>query len=367
MRRRITVAGSFGRAMLGAAGIALMASFVGAAQAQAPTEADAAVDAAIARGVEFLVTQQKDTGAIRDAGNETAITAISIMAMCAVGHQPTDGTKEGETLRKALDFVLRDDRQNDKGYYGGHDGSRMYGHGMISLMLAELLGMGVTPEQDRRIRQKLEKAIGLIIRAQDMKDQGDAGQFGGWRYEPESRDSDLSVTIWQLLALRAAKNAGIDVPKAAIEKAVRYLKKSYSTTDRGKRKHEGGTCRYQPGHQPTYAASAAGLLALQICGQYDSPEVAGSADWLMDEELNWDGRHFFYGTYYYAQGMYQRGGEYWEHARQEVSRLLLEKQKPDGSWIAGNGEEQNAGRVYCTAMGILSLSVKCHFLPIYQR
>lgn len=367
MKRAHPVGRAVGAALALAVGV--MVHPAGAADpAPAPGgEADAAVDAAVARAIAFLLTQQKDTGAIKDSGNETAITAISIMALCAVGHQPTDPTPEGEAIRKALDFVLRDDRQNDKGYYGGRDGSRMYGHGMVSLMLAEMLGMGVGAEQDRRIRHKLELALGLTIRAQDMKDQSDDRQFGGWRYEPESRDSDLSVTIWQLLALRSAKNAGIDVPKAAIEKAVRYLKKSYSTNERGNRKRDGGTCRYQPGHGPTYASSAAGLLALQICGQYDSTEVTGSAEWLMDEELNWEREHFFYGTYYYAQGMYQRGGEYWEHARGEVARLLLEKQKPDGSWLAPHGQEQSAGSVYCTAMAVLSLSVKCHYLPIYQR
>ena len=104
-----------------------------------------------------------------------------------------------------------------------------------------------------------------------------------------------------------------------------------------------------------------------MCGQYDSPEVQGSADWLMDQKLQWEGRYFLYGTYYYAQGMYQKGGEYAAHARREVETLLLSRQKEDGSWRAPHGEESNAGSVYGTAMAVLSLSVKYHYLPIYQR
>lgn len=67
------------------------------------------------------------------------------------------------------------------------------------------------------------------------------------------------------------------------------------------------------------------------------------------------------------QGMHQRGGKVAEEAEEVVRTLLLDKQQPDGAWNSSSGEEQNAGKVYCTALAILSLSVKYHFLPIYQR
>ena len=74
-----------------------------------------------------------------------------------------------------------------------------------------------------------------------------------------------------------------------------------------------------------------------------------------------------YGTYYYAQGMYQRGGDHADTARKLVQEMLLKEQDGNGSWEAKNGEERNAGRVYCTSMAVLSLSVKYHYLPIYQK
>lgn len=322
----------------------------------------------IKKATDYLLSQQKSDGRIQDAKNETAMTSLAIMALSATGHLTTDQTKEGEALRKALEFVLRDDRQEENGYFGNRDGSRMYGHGIVSLMLAELLGMGVDEDHDRRIRKRLDKAIQLILWAEDRK-QTNSGHHGGWRYLPTSDDSDLSVTIWQLLALRAVKNAGLDVPKKAIDAAIGYLKRSYySQRDtEGKPINMKSACGYQLGRGPSFASGAAGLLALQACGEYEAPEVKGSAEWLKELKLSYDIEMFFYGMHYYAQGMYQYGGEHAEHAKRTAESILLPKQQEDGSWQATRGHENVAGKVYATSMAVLSLSVQYHYLPIYQR
>ena len=327
------------------------------------------VEKAANQAVHFLLSQQQNGGAIADRGNTTAMTALALMAMASVGYLPTDASPEGEAIRTGLAYVLEESQQDARGYFGVKDGSRMYGHGIISLMLAEMLGMGLDEKQDRLTRLRLGKAIDLILWAQDRKAPPDGHNYGGWRYTPESGDSDMSVTIWQLLTLRAAKNAGMTVPKSAIEKAVTYLKRCYQSPRdaAGKPQNLKSACGYQPGSAPSYAMGAAGLLALQICGEYDAPEVIGSADWLRDQKLDPARDFFFYGTYYYAQAMYQRGGEYANDGRNRVEELLLKRQMPDGSWQAPAGQEANAGKVYTTAMGLLSLSVRYHYLPIYQR
>ena len=122
---------------------------------------------------------------------------------------------------------------------------------------------------------------------------------------------------------------------------------------------------YQPGWEPQYTSAAAGLRAMQVCGEYDAPEVAGAASWLHSTPPNIAGNWFYYGTYYFAQGMYQRGGEFAEPARQTVESLMLAQQQPDGSWKGISREAES--RVYCTALAVLSLSVRHHFMPIYQR
>ena len=326
------------------------------------------VDESCDRAITFLVNQQGKDGSISENHqNETTMTALAVMAMAAVGHQPTDRTTEGQAMRKALAYVLRDDRQDANGYFGNRDGSRMYGHGIITLMLAEMLGMGVDDEMDQRLQERLQKAIELILTAQRHRKQSPVYQ-GGWRYSPDSGDADISVSVWQLMALRSAKNAGLkSVPKEAIDEAVGFIRRCYKG-DAGSRNGPKDTSAfaYQPGGQPVYSTASAGLLSMQVAGQYEAPEVLRAADWLMNQQVSFGDQWFFYGTYYYAQGMYQRGDKYAQKARQNVEQILLEHQNKDGSWT-GHSQEHHAGRVYATAMAVLSLSVKYHYLPIYQR
>lgn len=349
-------------------GIALIcaAAALAPSAAFAAGEDDAPVEAALRHALDYILTQQKQDGSITDTGNPHAMTALSLMALGATGHQPTDPDREGEAMRKALDYLLGDNRQRDNGYFGG-DGSRMYGHGIVTLALSEMLGMGVSADQDRRLRKRLNKALELITWAQDRKEKADEEHYGGWRYEPDARDSDLSITIWQLLALRSAKNAGVQVPKSSIDKAVVYVKRAYKPIEDKHDDQKGGACRYQKGRRAEYAAAAAGLVALQVCGLYEGTEVDGSVEFLSNLRPTWDTRYLFYGTYYYAQGLYQRGGPKADEARKTVNALLVPRQDQNGSWQPNDGEERGAGRVYATSMAVLSLAVYQHFLPIYQR
>jgi hypothetical protein len=340
---------------------------VDVAEAATTFEKDA-TDVAVDRAIAYLVSQQRDDGAICDRQNDTTMTSLSIMAMAGVGVQPGDPSREGRVMQRALDFVLREDRQDEQGYFGSRDGSRMYGHGITTLMLSEMLGMAPSQQQDRQIHQRCQKAIDLILSAQ--KHPKSHQYRGGWRYAPNSRDADLSVSVWQLMALRSAKNDGLQVPASAVHDAVEYLKRSYaSRLDlNGLPENKASGFCYTPGqNRPTFAMTAAGLLAMQVCGEYESPLVVGAADWLREHPPRWKDRWFFYGIYYYAQGMYQRGGEHAKTARRLVQDILLEKQHGDGSWLAVNSSESRVGRVYATSMAVLSLSVKYHYLPIYQK
>ena len=328
------------------------------------------VDQAIEKATDFLVGKQRPDGSITDRSYATTMTSLSIMALAAVGHLPGDPTPEGEAISKALDYILKEGRQDDQGYYGRHDGSRMYGHGITTLMLTEMIGMGVDQQQDKLIHDRCQKAIDLILKSQQHKKS--ANYRGGWRYTPTSNDADLSVSIWQLMSLRSAKNDGLKVPSSAIDDAFEYLKRSYTTRlDRnGLPDNEASGFSYTPGQRhPTYTMTAAGLLAMQVCGKYDSPLVAGASEWLLQHPPKDKERFFYYGTYYYAQGMYQRGGKYAKEADQRVRTLLFERhrQRGDGSWQAENGDEKRIGNVYATAMAVLTLSVKYHYLPIYQK
>ncbi len=325
------------------------------------------VDTSVDKAIDYLVSKQRADGSIVDRGYATAMTALSVMAMASTGVTVSDPTPRGRAMKKAVDYVLRDELRDDQGYFGQKDDSRMYGHGIITLMLTELLGMGADDDQDAKLHKCCREGISLILRSQQVPKT--SMHRGGWRYTPDASDSDLSVSVWQLMALRSAKNDGLEVPSGAIEDAVEYLERSFtSPLDRtGRPTEQGGFAYTATQKNPTFTMTSAGLLALQVCGRYESPLVVSASDWLKANPPKWGDRFFFYGTYYYAQGMYQRGNPYAKEADEAVQRILLEKQQPDGSWIAQGGEESGPGTVYSTSLAVLSLSVKYHYLPIYQR
>ena len=276
----------------------------------APIQAADRVDEALVRATQYLLQQQDEAGAISNKmRNETAMTSLSILALASVGHQAGDASPEGVAMKKALAYVTGPEMQEKDGYLGQKDGSRMYGHGITTLMLAEMLGMGVDAQQDELIREKCRRALDLILRAQKVP-KNEASR-GGWRYTPDTSESDMSVTVWQTMALRAAKNAGLDVPKGAIEDAVKYIKRCYEPDAGRNGDVKLGGFGYQ-GKGRELSTTAEGLLALQVCGEYESEEVRSASDRLLKSGLTENEKWLFYLTYYYAQGMYQRGGKHAE-------------------------------------------------------
>jgi len=325
------------------------------------------VSQATTRAVDYLLTQQRADGAISDSAHETAMTSLAILAMASVGHQPGEPTPAGRAMTQALDFVLAEDRQEDSGYFGRADRSRMYGHGITTLMLTEMMGMGGDQQQDARIVERLLPAVDLILAAQAHPKP--PRYAGGWRYTPTAKDADLSVSIWQLLALRSAKNDDVQVPTAAIDQALDYLRRSSaSPLDPSGRPADPQTgFTYEPQERnATYSMTAAGVLAMQICGEGDAPVVQAALRWLAEHPPRWKESWFFYGTYYYAQAMQGSEETQRRQARSAVTEILLAEQQADGSW-EGRGQEASHGAVYSTTLALLSLSVKHHYLPIYQR
>lgn len=338
------------------------------------------VKTCVSKAVEWLLKQQQESGLFSDQksnqkprpgdipSHSAAMTALAIMGLASVGHLPGNPTPEGAAAERALKFIVDNVEPDENGYLGRSDRSRMYGHGIITLMLTEMLGMSASEETEKKVRAMTEKAIRLIIRAQQTP-KSEANR-GGWRYEPSSSDSDISVSVWQLMSLRAAKNSGIEVPKEAIDNAVAYIKRSYRAErdSNGQLKQTEAAFSYEPyGGRQTFSTTAAGLLSLQVAGQYDVPEVLGSSNWLLKFPPEVNEPWFFYGCYYYAQGMYQRGGDHAATARQKTEQMLVASQSPEGAWFPRNGNEKSAGPVYATALSLLSLSVYHHFLPIYQK
>lgn len=340
--------------MLAACGVLFLVSIV-TANADDRTERDKQIDVAISKALDHLAKRQNPSGAwsLEGQGEATSATSLAVMAFLAAGHVPGEGPYDLH-IQRGVRWVL--DQQQANGMFVRERGhGPMYSHGISTLMLAEVAGM-TDDALAERCRDALKKAVRVILSAQLIRK--DRGSQGGWRYHPASTDSDLSVTGWQLLALRAAKNLGCDVPAEHIDAAVEYVKRC-STRNRG--------FGYQPssGSSPTRAGT--GILCLEICGVHHSPEALGAADALLQDPLRADQEWFFYGVYYCTIGMFQVGGKHWEQSKGHLIPLLLNLQAEDGSWSGRQGQERGLGTVYATSLAVLALSAEYQYLPIYQR
>jgi hypothetical protein len=301
--------------------------------------------------------QDRKEGCWRDRGNRPnpAVTGLAVMAFLSAGHVPGEG-KYGPIIEKGIRWVLK--KQQANGLIAVDGNQEMYQHGIATLMLAEAAGM-TDAELGQDLRKAVARAVRVILKAQCTK----GNQRGGWRYRVFSQDGDISVTGWQVMALRAARNLGCDVPAEAIDNAVAYIKRCH---DPGS-----GGFRYQPGNQVTIACTGTSILALELCGKehhLSQEALRGGALLIHKEHLpNTSQPWFFYSIYYGSQATFQLGGSYWAVFRPHLHELLLRMQSGGGFWDGNTGDAQQGGRAYCTAMAILALTVEYRLLPIYQR
>jgi hypothetical protein len=326
--------------------IALLTS--GAAAATAPE-----VDASVERGLDFLAKLQRPDGAISDGPNPVAMTGLSLLAYLSAGHTP-DAGRHGIVVRSAIECLLKS--VPDDGYVGSVDGSRMYGQGIVALALAEAYGVENDAQRRKKIRLTLTRMIGVILKAQQAPKSAEFA--GGWRYEPGSNDSDLSLSGWSALSLRAAQNVGLNVPKEPIEKAVGFVLKTF--------KDDEGAFAYQPGQTPTIAMTSVAVLNLHMLDAADKQQVKRATEWLLKKPIKSDERFFHYAIYYSTQASRQVGGALGDQAWANNRKLLLERQQPDGGFAPSPTREE-PGRAYATAMSVLTLAVPFEMLPIYQK
>lgn len=308
---------------------------------------NAEAEAAIKAGLEWLAKQQNADGSFGSGAyrGNVAVTSLAGLAFMANGSSPGRGPF-GAEVDKALVFVM--DNTSPSGFISVPNAAThgpMYSHGFGALFLAESYGMTHRPE----IREKLEKAVRLIVDTQNSE--------GGWRYQPVRNDADLSVTICQINALRAARNAGIFVPKETVEKCIKYVKQSQNP--------DGGFRYMLTGGASAFPRSAAGVVALQSAGEYDTPEVLAGIKYLKQfvPEIRFGQRysHYFYGHYYAAQAMWIRGGDDWNQWYPAIRNELVRKRSAQGYWSDSIGNE------YGTAMALIVLQMPNNYLPIFQR
>ncbi len=359
------------------------------ASAQAPSSRDDGLVVvtpehadAVERGLAWLAAHQNEDGSwsakigyklntdyaqTREASPHVGVSSLAAMAFLAGGHLPGRGAY-GPAVERALDFVLGCVQEDG---YITFAGTRMYSHAFATLFLAEVFG--TTHRSD--VKAKLQLAVDFIVNSQNAE--------GGWRYEPFATESDMSIVVCQVLALRAARNIGIRVPKSTIDRAARYvvdsavteesLAPSYPLNPSYGYKNEIGSFHYQKqdGSRSSFPLTAAGVTALYGAGVYSDASVDEGIRWLRANLLAFnrngaaEGGHYFfwYGHYYGVQAMYTAGADAWGSYFEVVRDEILRMQGSDGSFPNRVGP----GPAFGTAMAVLILEIPYRFLPIFQR
>jgi hypothetical protein len=306
-----------------------------------------AADRAIRDGLAFLASRQNQEdgsfGSSRYRGN-VAVTGLCGLAFLAGGSTPGRGPY-GETVDRCVEYLLGCVEQSGL-IIDRPSASRgpMYGHGFATLFLAECYGMSKRPD----LRDKLVRAVRLIVDVQNEE--------GGWRYFPVRRDADLSVTVCQVMALRAARNAGLYVPRETIDRSVHYVKRSQNA--------DGGFMYQIDGGDSAFARSAAGLVALHSAGIYEGPEVQRGLRYLKQYtpgRVREQPDYYYYGHYYAVQATWLAGGDHWHEWYPAIREELIGDQLGDGSW------ESDICAEYGTATACIILQVPNNCLPILQR
>ena len=325
-------------------------------------ERDREAEAAVARGLDWLAQQQNEDGSWSCAigyklnrqykreryGSHVGASGLAGMAFLANGHVPGRG-KYGAAVGRCVEYLLS--RVNESGYITDNH-SRMYSHAFAGLFLAEVYGM--TNRAD--LREALKRVVNLLVLAQQQNEKG------GWRYDPVSKDADLSLTVCQLQLLRAAHHAGIRVPVETIRNAQLYVGACMLDGRGGERRFY---YQDEPGSRSTYALTSAGIVSLYSSGDWHHKELRPSVDLLWrlyesDEDEPFGSFSYFYGHYYGVQAFYL-DGRYWNRFFGHLRREIVDNQQADGGW------RDAVDPTYATAMACVILSIPNGLLPIFQR
>lgn len=317
------------------------------------------IQASIQLAQHFLAAQQRPDGSFAgNQGESTGIVAAGVLAWMVNGNLPGIGGY-GRQVARGIDYLLDNTQPSGLILKGTQDGHAMYHHGLAVLCLAEVYGQ----TQDKRVYEKLRKAVDLTIRCQN--------DAGGWRYQPQPDSrGDLSVTVMQLNALRAARDAGIAVPAENIQRAVEYVESCAVKNAEG----ETRAFAYQPRGDVRWSTTASGVMSLMLCGQYRIERVRPALDELVRVRAkNEDRREWFvYGAYYAAQALYQAAGqadeykEAWVKWYGGIAQIVMSEQTTSGPEKGRSRLDQQHG-IWSTAMCTLILGLPYRYLPIYQR
>jgi hypothetical protein len=314
---------------------------------------------AVARGLKWLLNQQLPDGhwaldgdfPDRGQNDDVAGTAFGLLPLLAAGytHQQAknaDAAPYHQAVARGLAFLLsKQDRKT------GRFSATMYSNALATIAVLELYAM----TKDNALTARAQLAVNYLVNAQH--------DGGGWRYQPK-QPGDLSVTGWQVTALKVAKLGGLTVPDAVFARAQKFVNQVNDKNTEG----YGYT-----GPTPTPTMTAVGLLCrnyLQGWGPQNAALVKGVETYVQKNPPPAAGapKNMYY-FYYATQLMHRAGGDSWKDWNDKMRDSLVRSQdksatKLGGSWDSrGDPHSGAGGRLMCTSLSLLTLQVYYRYPP----
>lgn len=296
-----------------------------------------------------------------------ADTGVALLAFQGAGHFAFNEAEHSDRVRRGLEWLVKQQHEDGKLAMRGNSHYFMYEHGIATFALAESMAVAVNAgvEVEPKIRQATNRAVRFILEYQHND--------GGWRYtgNKDSR-SDTSVSGWQVLALKAAKEAGIEFDPGVIDEAGKFFESC--------RKSDGQTGYQAGGGLISQATTGVGLLfEMFMRPEPDREFVEKAAGFLADyAEKEWpEGRQVnrndrdFYLWYNCTLGMFQAGDPYWSRWNEIVRERILALQESStgcmqGSWTPTASRDKTGGRIYTTSLAVLTLEVYYRYARLHE-
>ena len=323
---------------------------------------------AVERGLRWLAAHQRDDGSwcfdlnkppcnglCRNPGTEastTAATGLALLPFLGAGYTHLDG-EHAETVKRGLYYLVTQARVTPQGVdlRDSPTPGAMYGQAMATIVLCEAYAI----TRDATFKDVAQQAIRFIVLAQN--------EDGGWRYTP-GEPGDTTVTGWQLMAMKSAQLAKLDVPSPTIDLVPKFLDSV---------QFEGGA-RYgyttpTPRAKTHEATTAVGLLCRMYTGWHrDNPALYQGVGYLHKwgpSETN------MYYNYYAAQVLHHWEGPEWQTWNGRMRDYLVATQAKNsheaGSWYFPDPYGDAGGRLYNTAIAVMTLEVYYRHLPLYGQ
>ena len=327
---------------------------------------------AVVKSLRWLKKQQNGNGSWGDGQFKASMTGITLLAYLA--HCETPLSEEfGENVLKGISFLVDLGMKNP--VISEQPGLKevCYDHAVATYALCEAYTF--CKQMDIPSISNLErvvvKAVDRILDAQCPN--------GGWAYSYNNRinpNIDLSVTGWNVQALKAAEHGGIKPTKGeirtALRKAAMYCRKNVMP--------DGKFSYKENGENPRSSLVGVGVLSLQMCGSGSDSAARKGLDWMLkstNKPFNWKANNTtsnLYQHYYGVQAAMNRGGDVWTAYNRAFRDATLGAQASDGSF-APNGfggpggnvqtsQNRHANdRIYRQCLATLMLEVYYRFLP----